>query len=228
MNLWSKLLQDYYLSLKPPAHLPDSIQWLYPQQQKEVQYILHRFFKKYYHDDLARVLCLGINPGRFGAGVTGINFTAPRQLARECGIEHGLKDQSEVSAEFIYEMIGQYGGPEQFYRHFFIGAVCPLGLVQDGKNLNYYDDKKLLKELTPFIVQNIEQLVSFPFSRKHCICIGGEKNFRFLSSLNNEYRWFEKIHPLPHPRFVMQYRRKHLQQFVDQYLNVLQHVRATE
>jgi acetone carboxylase gamma subunit len=53
------------------------------------------------------------------------------------------------------------------------------------------------------------------------MAIGGEKNFKYLSSLNDRFQWFEKILPLPHPRFIMQYRRKQKQQFIQQYLQAI-------
>jgi hypothetical protein len=59
------------------------------------------------------------------------------------------------------------------------------------------------------------------FNTEKCICIGGEKNFKFLSSLNNEYKWFSEIIPLPHPRFILQYRRKQKDKFIHQYLSAL-------
>jgi hypothetical protein len=164
---------------------------------------------------------LGINPGRFGAGVTGVNFTAPRQLKEHCGLEHPFKDQSELSAEFIYAMISAYGGPEKFYGDYFIGSVCPLGFVRDGKNLNYYDDKDLLAAVEPFIIRNLEKLVSFKVDRKICFSIGGEKNYKYLASLNKRFGWFEELQPLPHPRFIMQYRRKQVPEFIAQYLDSL-------
>ena len=52
-------------------------------------------------------------------------------------------------------------------------------------------------------------------------CIGGEKNFKYLSSLNNRYNWFQEIVSLPHPRFIMQYNRKFLDDYINRYLNVL-------
>jgi hypothetical protein len=221
MQTWSSFLLQYYTFLQPPERLPNDIQWLFPQKEEAVQGIIQQFFRKFYDDTEGRVLCLGINPGRFGAGVTGVNFTAPKQLIQNCGIEHPFKTQSEISAEFIYSVIEQYGGPELFYRHFFIGSVCPLGFVQHGKNINYYDDKMLLQTVEPFIVKSLQQLVDHNIDDTQCICIGGEKNFRYLDNLNKEYNWFKTIIPLPHPRFVMQYKRKNLQEYVQQYLDVL-------
>jgi hypothetical protein len=249
-------------------HLPNGIEILFPQKDKQVRELAKKFFTKYFDDHKQRSLMLGINPGRFGAGITGVNFTAPKQLKHACGIDHHFKLSSELSAEFIYDMIAAYGGPKKFYEDWFIGAVCPLGFVtssvsgptpnpskggdgtprrtgastrwkdtprnhgpsareeatdkaEGGKNINYYDDKKLLEAVTPFIVDCINKQVAMGFNTERCICIGGEKNFKFLSGLNNEYKWFNEIIPLPHPRFILQYRRKQKDKYIQQYLSAL-------
>ena len=221
MNTWAKELFEFYTSLKPGEYLPGSIQWLYPQKEKKVQAILELFLNKYYSDCSKRILFLGINPGRYGAGITGINFTAPKQLREDCEIENPFSG-SELSAEFIYAMINAYGGTKKFYSKFFIGSVCPLGFVQNGKNLNYYDNKELLKAIQPFIIDNISRLVSYNIDRSICICIGGEKNFKYLSRLNEQNHWFKKILCVPHPRFIMQYKRKQVQDYIKLYLDVLE------
>ena len=214
-------LLQFYKQLQPPAKLPRGVQILYPQQNTEVMKLVEQFLLKFYNDNNSRRLMLGINPGRFGAGLTGINFTGPRQLKNNCSIEHALGSSSELSAEFIYELIEQYGGAKQFYGDWFIGAVCPLGFVKDGKNMNYYDDATLAKTVTPFIVESIRQQLLFNFNTDYCICIGGEKNFNFLSCLNEKYRWFQQIIPVPHPRFIMQYRRKEKDTYLLRYLAAL-------
>ncbi len=224
MTVWAKQLYGFYKNLQPPKSLPDSIEWLYPQQDEKVMTIVQEFFQKFYNDTEPRTLILGINPGRFGAGVTGVNFTASKQLQENCGITSGLKYQSELSADFIYEMIYQYGGVVSFYKNFFIGSVCPLGFIKNGKNIDYYDEKELAKTVEPFIIKSIEQLLQLPFKKDSCFCIGGEKNFRYLSSLNDRFSWFEQIIPLPHPRFIMQYRRKYLQAYINQYLQELSQI----
>jgi hypothetical protein len=218
---WAEHLISYYKNLKPPKKLPNDIEWLYPQQQPRVFEIVEAFYTKFYEDQNPRTLLIGINPGRFGAGVTGVNFTAPRQLSLYCGIEHPFKDQSELSAEFIYEMILAYGGVKKFYSRFFIGSVCPLGFVQHGKNLNYYDDKELLRAVEPFIVRSMNELLSFGANQHQCICIGGEKNYKYLSSLNERHQWFKTIATVPHPRFIMQYRRRQKDLYIQEYLEQL-------
>jgi hypothetical protein len=183
--------------------------------------IVHLFFRKYYSDTNTRTLIFGINPGRFGAGVTGVNFTAPRQLKNECGIDHPFKDHSELSAEFIYEMINAYGGPEIFYRKFFITSVSPLGFIRDGVNINYYDDPGLFKAVKPFIVKSIRHQVAMNVNTNTCYCIGGDKNFKYFNLLNEENGFFKHIVPLPHPRFIMQYRRKKKQEYINEYIHHL-------
>lgn len=219
-NLSSKLV-EFYLSLNPPRRLPVGIQTLFPQGNKEVQQIIRVFFYKYFDDKSQRRLLFGINPGRFGAGITGINFTAPKQLKNDCGIDHSFGNSTELSAEFIYEVIHRYGGPQKFYHDYFIASVSPLGFTRNKININYYDDKQLQTRITPFIVSNIKKQLSFGFKTDQCICIGGEKNYKFLSMLNDEHGFFEKIIPLAHPRFILQYRRKQKETFIQQYLEAL-------
>jgi Uracil DNA glycosylase superfamily len=259
MQSMADKLTSFYQSIKPPRYLPAGIEVLFPQKNKQVQELVKSFFTKYFDDDRPRNLMFGINPGRYGAGITGVNFTAPKQLKECCGIDHHLKLSSELSAEFIYDMIGEYGGVKEFYNDWFIGSVCPLGFITSpgssshpfkkgkptpgpsgggeathkakagdathkasgGKNINYYDDKKLLIAVTPFIVDCINKQMAMGFNTERCLCIGGEKNFKYLSGLNNEHKWFNEIIPLPHPRFILQYRRKQKNKYIHQYLSAM-------
>jgi hypothetical protein len=220
--MFSNKIYQFYTSLKPPSGLPVGIDTLYPQKDPSVMKLVKIFLQKYFFDNNKRILVLGINPGRFGAGATGINFTAARQLRESCRIDHPLKDQSELSAEFIYEVIERYGGPAKFYGDFFLSSVSPLGFTREKKNLNYYDDKDLQVAVTPFIESCINHQYGWHINKHTCICIGGEKNFNFLTKLNNRHNWFQKILPLPHPRFVLQYRRKQKKEYIKMYLDVLE------
>jgi hypothetical protein len=218
---WAGHLIKYYTELQPPAKLPNKIEWLYPQQDPEVLSVVETFCNKFYDDDNERTVLLGINPGRFGAGITGVNFTASKELEEYCGIKHPFKKRSELSAEFIYKVINAYGGVRPFYNQFFIGSVCPLGFTKEGKNINYYDDKDLMQAVQPFITRNMERFLSYNVNRNRVICIGGEKNYKYLSALNEKHNWFKTIDIVPHPRFIMQYRRKYLHEYINQYLEVL-------
>src|SRR6185503_1347659 len=219
-TLSAKLIQ-FYRGLKRPEQLPPGIGVLFPQENEQVMRTMELFFDKYFNDNSPRRLLFGINPGRFGGGLTGINFTGPRQLKNNCGIDHPFGNSSELSAEFIYEVIEKYGGPSKFYSDYFISAISPLGFTKNGVNMNYYDDRTLQTVLTPFILDKIKEQLRFGFKTDRCFCIGGEKNFKFLAGINKEHSFFKEIIPLPHPRFILQYRRKQKDKFVQQYLQTL-------
>ena len=97
-------LWQFYRGLQP-LRIPRSFAVLYPYSDPVIQRGMKSYFQKYYADTNKRTLLLGINPGRLGAGATGINFTAPLQLKDACGISHPLYPQTELSATFIYDMI---------------------------------------------------------------------------------------------------------------------------
>jgi hypothetical protein len=179
------------------------------------------FYTKYYNDNEPRTLLLGINPGRFGSGTTGISFTDPLKLENACGIPNTLQKKAELSADFIYMMIAAFGGPDAFYKRFLISAVSPLGFIKDGLNINYYDIPALQKAVTPFIEQSIRQMLDLGLAREKCFCIGEGKNLAFLDNLNKKHGWFSEIVPLAHPRFIMQYRRKKLGEYISIYLRTL-------
>ena len=224
MKLIADAIIEFYSSLGAPRNLPTRVEVLHPQADENTMQVVKEFYTRYYCDHQPRQLLFGINPGRFGAGTTGVNFTGPKQLKDYCGIEHPFKPRSELSAEFIYEMIAAYGGCDKFYGRFFITSVSPLGFIKDGINLNYYDDPALAASLRPWIVETIRQQLAFSGSSRSCICIGGEKNFKYLSNINREFHFFDRIIPLPHPRFIMQYRRKQKAEYVNAYLLALEEI----
>ena len=77
----------YYENLAAPTNLPPGIGVMNPYQSSEVQEIVHSFYTRFFSDTSPRVFVLGINPGRFGAGVTGISFTTPRICAGIVGLK---------------------------------------------------------------------------------------------------------------------------------------------
>ena len=203
------------------AKLSDGVEILNPYKDKITYGLCKQFYNKYYGDNNKRQLILGINPGRHGAGLTGIPFTDPIKLEKYCGIPNNLHKKPELSADFIYQMISAYGGLEQFYGKFHFSAVSPLGFIKDGKNLNYYDIRELENCLRPFIIQTLTKTLKLGINTSVCYCLGEDKNFKFLTRLNVEQKFFSKIIPLAHPRFIMQYRRKKVAEYVDQYVRIM-------
>ncbi len=222
MKTFGDQAYHFFNQLRIKEALPKGIKCLLPFKDTEVQKVNQLFFKKYYNDHQVRKMIIGINPGRFGAGVTGINFTDPVNCARVLKIENTFEKRSELSSNFIYKVIDSLGGPEVFFSTFFITSVSPIGFTLDNKNLNYYDNKTLQSQLNEFIVQSLKTQLKFGIDRKAVYCLGEGKNYKFISELNNRYSFFEKIVPLAHPRYIMQYKRKELESYIEYYLTVLQ------
>lgn len=212
---------SFYRQLALKVRLPKGVEYMNPYQDNDAFVYTTRFYRKFYNDTNIRRIILGINPGRFGGGITGVPFTDPLKLDKVCGIDNPFQKKAELSADFIYQMIEGYGGPEKFYRSYVIGALSPLGFVKDGKNLNYYDIPKLAEVTKPFMVDCLRKQSAFGVDKNKAFCLGEGDNYRFLQKLNEEHQFFQEIIPLPHPRFIMQYKRKQLQHYIDLYLDKL-------
>jgi len=204
--------------------LPKNISIMNPfKENEEALEISSKFYKKFYDDFEKRFLILGINPGRFGAGVTGVPFTDTKKLMEECCLQYSGKSTHEPSATFIYEMINAFGGTQKFYSQFYIHSICPLGFTiknEKGKevNYNYYDSKELMDSVYDFIIENIKKQISFGINTDICFCFGTGKNERFLKKINEEFNFFKKIVALEHPRYIVQYKSKSKQDYIDKYL----------
>src|SRR6478736_7359568 len=141
---------SFYRTIPRPVLASSSIEWIDPYGRPEVRRSMDAFYGRFYGDNQQRLFLFGINPGRFGAGVTGIPFTDGYHLASSCGIANDLPQRQELSASFIHRVVQEWGGADAFFRQVYITAVCPLGLLQNGVNFNYYDDRTLMAELEPF------------------------------------------------------------------------------
>ena len=198
-------------------NVPTGVEVMNPFLNQETRRLSSLFYKKYYDDHNKRVGILGINPGRFGAGLTGIPFTDPKKLEMICGIKNDFPKKAELSGDFIYLLIEEFGGVEKFYKKFFFNSVCPLGFTKEGKNMNYYDTKPLQQSVTPYIINSIQAEIAIGLETSIVYCLGEGKNFEFFSKLNEEHNFFGKIIPLSHPRFIMQYKRKSLKEYLVDY-----------
>jgi hypothetical protein len=218
---------SFYSELEFHGTLPDGISIMNPfMENPEIIPSISQFYNRFYTDEKSRNIILGINPGRFGAGVTGIPFTDTTRLKEKCGLSiPGLKT-FETSSVFFYEMIDCYGGPDKFYSDYYISSVVPLGftsLNKNGKqvNYNYYDSKKLADAVHDFIVDSLTRQLQFGIERDTCFCLGTGKNYKFLLNLNDKLKMFNKIVPLEHPRYVMQYRSKQKHIYISKYIKEL-------
>lgn len=221
-TLSSKVL-SFYQQLKPDV-LPEGIEVMLPFADAETWRVTEAFYTKYYNDNHTRVFILGINPGRFGGGVTGIPFTDPIRLEADCGIPNSFAKKQEISSVFVYEMIRAFGGTEAFYSKFYINSLYPMALTHKGKNINYYDTPALLAATRKPIIENVQTQIGFGLRTDIAICWGEGKNYNYLQKLNAEFGFFKEVIPLPHPRFIVQYKRKQLAKYIERYLEVFDRV----
>jgi len=211
---------EFYEQLKPPQNLPENVEALYPFEDKNVMDTVKVYNQTFFNDSNKRTFLIGINPGRLGSGTTGIPFTDPIRLKSELGIESNFMPKQELSSNFIYKMIAVAGGPASFYINNYFTSVSPIGFVKEGKNLNYYDIKELEEALEPYIVSEMKKQLEFG-AKPIAYSLGMGKNIAYLKKLNAKHHFFESIEPLPHPRWVMQYRLKRIQEFIDLYVSKL-------
>ncbi|MFZ1749769.1 MAG: uracil-DNA glycosylase family protein [Saprospiraceae bacterium] len=225
-HLADKILQ-FYASVTLDSALPQQIQVMNPYaESEEVRRLCGLFYRKYYADTSPRKLILGINPGRLGAGATGIPFTDTKRLAEACDITCEGLHTHEPSSVFIYEMIEAFGGPELFYSQFYINSVCPLGFTKNQDtgqlvNYNYYDSRELSHSVSQFIIDNIHQQIAIAGHRDVAFCLGTGKNYAYLNKLNRTHQFFKEIIPLEHPRYIMQYKNKTKDLYIDDYIRKL-------
>lgn len=217
---------EFHKGLHLSKNLPKGIKTLNPfEENEEVLATLHTFYGKFYDDDNARKIIFGINPGRLGAGVTGIPFTDTKRLSEICGIEIESINTHEPSSVFIYDLIAKFGGPEKFYGKYYINSVCPLGFIEQNKkgnwvNCNYYDYQELFLVLKDFIISSLKKQIAFGIDTTTCYVLG-KKNAKFLSKINEEMKFFDTIVVFDHPRYIVQYKSRLKEDYLDEYLKYL-------
>lgn len=109
MRTFADAFLRWYESLRFPEPVPEGIEVLDPRGDERVRRAVRAFAERYYRDRNPRIGVFGINPGRFGAGVTGIIFTDPVALREECGIPNDLGERRELSGTFVYRTIAAFG-----------------------------------------------------------------------------------------------------------------------
>ncbi|MGC4003008.1 MAG: DUF4918 family protein [Pirellulales bacterium] len=187
------------------------------------------FYDKYYADHAPRWGIFGINPGRFGAGLTGVPFTDFKKLREICKVDVEGHSSNEPSSTFIYAMIAAMGGAAKFYRRYYINSLCPLGFVLEKKpgrwvNYNYYDDPAVFAAVKPFMAATLKRQIALGLRRETAFCLG-KKNLTYFARLNDEFGFFGDLIELPHPRYVVQYKFNLMRAYVEEYRRKLRSVR---
>jgi len=96
--------------------------------------VMKEFQQSFYADGLPKTVLCGINPGRHGAGKTGIPFIDFASLSQMMPAVN--RQDSERSATFFYDIVNTIGA-EVFYRTFYVTNVSWLGYTHNNMNVNY-------------------------------------------------------------------------------------------
>jgi hypothetical protein len=224
MKTFADRILNFNKNLHYTGKLPKGIKVMNPfRDNPQILPISSQFYNKFYNNNKQRHIILGINPGRFGAGSTGVPFNDTKLLKEKCGIVIKEFQTHEPSAVFVYEVIEKYGGVKKFYSDFYINSICPLGFTKKGENrkdvnYNYYDSKELANAAYGFIIETLKKQIKLGIKTDVCFCFGTGKNFKFLTQINNENNFFSKIVPLEHPRYIMQYKHSSKSTYVNKYI----------
>ena len=170
-------------------------------------------------------MILGSSPARRGTALTGVPFEDVNHLQKDTGISIDAFGANKRSSSFLYEVMEEYGGRQNFYKQFYMSFVCLLGIEKinlkgNWVNCNYYENAALKKCLHTFIVDSLRRQIDFNIDTSVCFCIGSGENFKFLTNINNEQHFFDAIVPLEHPRFIMQYNSNRKEEFMQKYVNI--------
>ena len=226
MNTFAERVIEFNRELAFNGSLPEGIRVMNPfRENQDILAITKQFYRKFYDDSAPRKLILGINPGRFGAGTTGIPFTDTKRLQEACGIQIHTPATHEPSSVFIYEMIERYGDVFSFYGDFYINSISPLGFLRKSDkgnwiNCNYYDYEKLFQSLKPFLIATLKKQISFGVETDVCYVLG-KKNARYIDRINQQENLFGRLVVLDHPRYIVQYKAKQKEQYIRDYLEKL-------
>lgn len=223
---FSEQVIEYFRTLRFDLQLPDGIEAMNPYRKEATMEAVSKYYSKFYNDCNPRTFIVGINPGRFGSGVTGISFTDTVRLENDCKIAHSVQPTTELSSEYIYKVVKAMGGAGVFFSQYYLTALSPIGFTKDGKNYNYYDSSAMVKATLPYMKEQIGKQIAFGANRKVAFSLGAGQNYKYLKLINEQLGYpFERIEAINHPRFVMQYRRKSIDLEIEAFINAIRNNR---
>ncbi len=173
--------------------------------------VMDAFWSRYYGNQLPREVICGLNPGRLGAGLTGVPFTDFQTLSRWLpGIE---RQDTEPSAQFFAKVVDAMG-VEAFFRRFYVTNVSAVGYVKDGKNLNYHD----LPEAALRVVERnfMEEMAAVGPVR--IIALGRQAYATAIRLLSSSVG---SVEYLPHPSWIMRYHPHDVDEWAHRYSGLL-------
>lgn len=218
MTVSAKVI-DFYKNFSLPSVLPSDIVVHNPYDDPMRQKAIESFYKKFFADDEPRVHLIGINPSRITETSSGINYTDGFALENFCGITNDFSKSRELTSEFFYMVVEEFGSAENFYKEIFAWAMMPFSVTRVSKYKNYYEDD-VFDHLIDMVQSNIQWISNLPKKGK-VVIIGTGENKKMFESLPGSPFGYDNVQFLPHPRWIMQYKRAYVKNYVQQYVEFL-------
>ena len=71
------------------------------------------------------------------------------------------------------------------------------------------------------MIKSLKSQLAAGGSKKIAFVLGRGKNYQYLNQMNEKHGLVKTLWPLPHPRWVMQYRLKKLDIYIQEYITKL-------
>ena len=149
------------------------------------------FNRSYYGDTIPKVVICGINPGRNGAGKTGVPFLDFKSLSEL--IPNLTNQEAERSAKFFFDIVSHFGA-QKFYQTFYVTNISWVGYTEKNNNLNYFS---LPKNAKKFVYEQFVHEMSF-VKPTTIISLGREVHTTVSELFGEEVN---KSIVLPHPNY---------------------------
>lgn len=174
--------------------------------------LVKEFYDEFYQGNYSRIVLCGINPGRLGAGKTGVPFLDYKSLSKMLN-NVNINDR-ERSAQFIFSLISKVG-MEHFFKNVYLTNVSWFGFIKDQKNYNYHQlNPQLQNEFIQGFVDEmdvVKPIAIVPLSEE-------VENTLTILNKRNPLKW-KITRRLPHPYYCSFKSRS--EDALNEYMNVI-------
>lgn len=205
-------VMDFYNGITRFRWATPDVALLSPLADPERHDAMSAFCHKFYGDNNRRVFWLGINPSRVRRTSSGVPYTDGFALRNFCEIPNEFAQNRELTSDFFYKFIENFGGAREFYRRHYAGAAFAASILRKDKYCNYYD-----RDLPAEVIASIPESLARQSDIGHAgvlVVIGSGENAKTLRGINAELKIFNHILVVEHPRYIMQYKSISLDEYI--------------
>ena len=210
---------EFYENFAAPPGLPNDVSLINPYRNDSRKEAIDSYYSKYFDDGNVRHHILGINPSRMNKTATGVHYTDGYALENYCKIDNEFSKARELTSDFFYRVISAAGGPENFFSRVFPWAMMPVTVNSKGNYANYYASD-IVEDLSKLVESNVQWTAKLP-STGRLVILGSGENEKFFQKLPGAPFGYNDVRVLPHPRWIMQYNRTKMDNYIELYISAL-------